>query len=385
MRKRIVENNQYKILTQEGYKDFVGIMQLPKVNTLKFILEDGYSISVSMNHEFEVDGMKCIAHELLEGELLETENGLREIIKIEFLEEKDHIYEVLDVKSSNHTYYADGILNHNCAFLGSSNTLIDPALLERMNTKNPVELKMGSYLNIYEQPIEGAMYILGVDSAKGTRKDYSVIQVLKILNEHNIEQVALYRNNEIDARDFAQVVISVSEFYNQAYIMLENNDVGEQVGNTIWYEYEYDKILNCDKKGIGIRSTRKTKLAANILLKRYVENGWLEILDRYTLYELSRYEEVTPNVFKAPRTGHDDCVTSLLWGLYFLTTVFFDGKNLDVKTIDKRYMVDTISKEDITAPVAIIGPDDENITDDSFKGPGEGWGYGETGDESFMF
>lgn len=252
-------------------------------------------------------------------------------------------------------------------FLGSSNTLIDPSLLERMNTINPIELKLGSYLNIYKQPEDGEMYILGVDSAKGTRKDYSVIQVLKINNEHDVEQVALYRNNTIEAREFAQVVISTSQFYNGAYIMLENNDVGGEVGTTIWYEYEYDKILNCDKKGIGIRSTKKSKLAANILLKRYIENGWLEIIDRYTLYELSRYEEIRPNVFQAPKDQNDDCVTSLLWGLYFITTVFFDGKNMDVKKIDDKFLINN-NEEDSFGPVAIIG-------DESGSDFDEGWGY----------
>jgi hypothetical protein len=249
-------------------------------------------------------------------------------------------------------------------FLGSSNTLIDTSMLERMNTKNPVEVKMGSYLSIYEQPIDGAMYILGVDSAKGTRKDYSVIQVIKIISERDIEQVALYRDNTIEPRDYAQVIISVSKFYNDAYIMLENNDVGETVANTIWYEYEYDKILNCDKKGIGIRSTRKTKLAANMLLKRYIENGWLEIIDKFTLFELSRYEEESPNVFQAPRGQNDDCVTSMLWALFFLTTVFFDGKNLNVKQIDDKFLIQKMEEEDTTSPVAITPDDEENISDE---------------------
>jgi len=262
-----------------------------------------------------------------------------------------------------------------CKFLGSTNTLIDSDLLERMQMKDPKTLKLGSFLTIYEEPKEGEMYMLGVDSAKGTGKDYSVIQVLKISSENDIEQVAVYRNNLIEPHDFAQIVISVSKYYNDCYMMVENNDVGGTVAESIWFEFEYDKIILCDKKGIGIRSTRKSKLAANILLKRYIENGWLEIIDRNTIYELSRYEEVTPNVFKAPRGGNDDCVMALIWGLYFVSTVHFDGKNTNIKKIDKKFLIDESKQED-DAPVMFF---DDGSTPDSINEEDldEGWGYDE--------
>ena len=73
-------------------------------------------------------------------------------------------------------------------------------------------------------------------------------------------------------------------------------------------------------------------------MKRYLENKWLKLNDRDTVVELSKYIETTPNVFKAEtRTTHDDCVTSLIWGMYFLTTQFFDGKDVSVKTVDDKY------------------------------------------------
>ena len=83
--------------------------------------------------------------------------------------------------------------------------------------------------------------------------------------------------------------------------MIENNDIGALVAEKIWYDYECDRIINVDKKGLGVRATRKTKLAGNLMLKRYMENGWINIVDRRTIYELSRYEEVTPNVGHSPR------------------------------------------------------------------------------------
>jgi len=227
-----------------------------------------------------------------------------------------------------------------CKFLGSSDTLIDGDTLERIEFSDPVDNKWGGLLSIYEKPIPNMLYILGVDSAKGTGRDYSVIQVLKVASEHDVTQVATFRYNKADTIDFAQYCISVSQYYNEAYMMVENNGEGGEVANFIWYEYEYDKILNCDRKGLGIRATKKSKLVANLLLKRYLENRWLTLSDKPTVSELSKYIEVKPNVFQAEtRMTHDDCVTSLIWALYFLQTEYYDGKNVDTKHVQDQFKI----------------------------------------------
>lgn len=247
-----------------------------------------------------------------------------------------------------------------CKFLGSSSTLIDPDVLERTNMESPIDNKYNGAMLIYEYPQQNAFYILGVDSSKGNGSDYSTIQVLKVTSEHDISQVAMYRNNLIGPDEFAQLAIGVSSYYNNAYMMVESNDIGELVVHKMWYDYECDRILNCDAKGLGIRATRKSKLAGNLLLKRYMENGWLDIKDRRTIYELSRYEEVSPNVFHAAgQNEHDDCVTSLIWGLYYLTTVFYDKDSnslSDVKNIDSKYRIDNDD-----TPVFVTPDEDENF------------------------
>ena len=93
----------------------------------------------------------------------------------------------------------------------------------------------------------------------------------------------------------------------------------------IWYDFECEKLLNLDPKGLGIRSTKKTKLEGNLTLKKYIENGWLKINDSETITELSRYEEVSPNVYHAnTQDGADDRVTSIIWGIYYINSDYFD-------------------------------------------------------------
>lgn len=245
-------------------------------------------------------------------------------------------------------------------FLGTNSTLVDSEVLERLEIKTPIDTKLGNFLNIYEHPEKDQMYILGVDTCMGLGKNYSVVQVLKIVHERCIKQVAVYRCNTIPPHDFAQVCISISKYYNEAYMMIENNnDCGIVTTETIWNEYEYDKILNFEKRGYGIRASKNNKLAANLLLKRYLHAGWLELCDRNTVYELSRYEEYNINVFRGADGSNDDCISSLLWGLYFVNSIFFDGKKTDVKVIDSKFLVDNKEEEEPEEPIGFI--DDESL------------------------
>lgn len=215
---------------------------------------------------------------------------------------------------------------YNCKFLGSSSQLIEADKLEELTPREPVDISHYSgALQIYEQPIEGEKYILGVDPGKGSGNDYSVIQVLKIVSEYEIHQVAVFRSNYIKIDKLVDITIGISDFYNECEVMAESNDVGELFCSDLWNKKSFDRLLNCDKKGLGIRATKKSKLEGNLLLKKYIENDWLTVCDKRTIYELSRYIEVSPNVFHAEgQNENDDCVSSLLWGLYYITTDFYD-------------------------------------------------------------
>lgn len=229
---------------------------------------------------------------------------------------------------------------HNCSFIGSSNTLISPEYLEKIQPQNPIEYKYNGAMCIYEQPEEGVKYVVGCDPSRGTGGDASTVQVFKINNEKDIDQVAMYSNEYVDPETFASVCVGISEFYNDAAIMVENNDIGYMVCEKIWYDLECENLINVDPKGLGIRATRKSKLAGNLLLKKYIENGYLGIVDKKTHFELSRYVEHQPGVYHAASdSDHDDSCTAAIWALEFLRTEFYDpdsnGKS-SVKSKDPR-------------------------------------------------
>ena len=225
-------------------------------------------------------------------------------------------------------------------FQGSSNTLINAEFFTRFFVKNPIEYKYNGSMLIYEQPIEGKQYVLGCDPSRGTGADSSTIQVLKINSEKDLEQVAIYHNEFVDPETFAEICIGVSDFYNSAPMMVESNDIGSLVCDKIWNEHENENLINIAKTGLGVSANRKTKLAGNLLLKKYIENGYLEVVDNRTRKELATYCEVSPGVFHADsESDKDDAVTSLIWAVTFITTEFYDpdsnGKSL-AKSKDNR-------------------------------------------------
>lgn len=234
-------------------------------------------------------------------------------------------------------------------FLGSSNTLIDNDLFEKMDPAHAIETKYDGRFRIYEYPEHKYQYILGIDIAHGVGGDSSVIQVLKVEDERNVKQVAVYQSSEISPHDFCKVIIAISDYYEDAQCIIESNDVGSAVLNLLWYEHEFDRIVNFDRHGFGVRANKKTKLAACMNMKKYIEKFFIELVDPKTILELSLFEEVQPNIFKAAAGKHDDLVTSLMWGLYFLSTDMFDGKGLLGSEINEYSLV----AEDQQTPIFV--------------------------------
>ena len=90
-------------------------------------------------------------------------------------------------------------------------------------------------MDVYEACQEDHDYVLTVDVARGVG-DYSAFVVIDI-TEFPHRVVAKFRNNEIKPMIFPNVIWEVAKSYNDAFILCEVNDVGDQVAailNLIW-------------------------------------------------------------------------------------------------------------------------------------------------------
>jgi hypothetical protein len=237
-----------------------------------------------------------------------------------------------------------------CAFLGSSSTLVKGSIIEMMDIQDAVEILKEGKFRIYAKPIidrkvddvliKGRTYVVGVDSAKGTGNDYSVANVFDITT-YPFRQVAIYRVNDKTTRNFAEYVVEIAKMFNNAYIMIENNDIGQAVVDYIWNDAEYENLVNYNTKNridIGIRSTPRTKSLANDIVKQLMEDFKLEICDSDTIYELSRYVELKPGKFGAEEGENDDCVTSMIWAIFIIKTNYLEDDDIkdEVKEIVKE-------------------------------------------------
>jgi len=133
-----------------------------------------------------------------------------------------------------------------CEFLGSVDTLISPSKLRTMVYDNPILRNAG--LDVYEERNEEHDYIITVDVARGVGNDYSAFVVTDITQfPHKV--VAKYRNNEIKPMLFPSIIYEVAKNYNNAYILCEVNDIGDQVASILNYDLEYQNVLMCSMRG----------------------------------------------------------------------------------------------------------------------------------------
>jgi hypothetical protein len=240
---------------------------------------------------------------------------------------------------------------HEVEFLGSASTVIDPDILADIITKYqaPIQTDLENHLNIFEKPDNDSMYILGVDTAKGTGEHYSAIQILKIESMKPIKliQVATYMHNGIDVYRFAQIVNRLGLYYNNAYLMVENNAEGSTVVNRLWWDFENDHLVNSGSKAkeLGVRATKTTKVKAVLLMKRFIEDGSLEIKDEETLTQLTTFIEENGKFFGEP---YDDLISALYWACYIFAMETKKGHKLDVigEEWKLRKSKDEVEKED---------------------------------------
>lgn len=249
-------------------------------------------------------------------------------------------------------------------FIGSSATLISGTKLRSLAFHNPISSDEG--LDIYEQPIPGRLYICTVDCAEGVEADYSTINVVDV-TETPYRQVAKYRNNKLPLLFFPTIIYSVAKKYNEAYALIETNNIGQQVVDILHYDLEYENIYKLEHHHIkgqsisagfrrstsfGIKTTKSVKKIGCANLKTLIENDKLIINDFDTIAEMNTFSRIRDS-YAAEEGNNDDLVMGLVLFAWLTAQTFFkDSTSIDVRKLmlaEQNMLVD----EDL-APVGII-------------------------------
>jgi hypothetical protein len=221
-----------------------------------------------------------------------------------------------------------------CNFLGSSNTLINPDTIGKMSVKPYVYTKDG--LDIFVEPEEDHIYMLVADTSRGVGGDYSAFTVLDI-TAYPYSVVAKYRNNKISPLLFPNIIYKVAKDYNKAYCLIEINDNGQQVADSLYMDLEYENVFfvgSNSKSGqylsggfssgatLGVRTTKQVKRLGCTSFKSLVESTKLLIHDPDIINEISTFIEVR-GTHKADEGYQDDLVMCLVLFSWATNELFF--------------------------------------------------------------
>jgi len=114
----------------------------------------------------------------------------------------------------------------DCDFLTSGTGVIDAVLLEKIRKDQctePVEKRgIDSNMWIWEQPNYSKDYIVCADVGRGDSADYSAFHIIEL---ETLTQVAEYKGR-INTKDFGNMLVSISTEYNDALLIVENNNIG---------------------------------------------------------------------------------------------------------------------------------------------------------------
>jgi hypothetical protein len=269
----------------------------------------------------------------------------------------------------------------DCEFIGSTLTLIAPSKLRTMTFQRPVASKGG--MDIYERPRKDRTYCIIADSAQGKEQDYSALSVFDI-TEIPYRQVAKYRDNKISPMLYPNIIYNIGSQYNTAWLMVEINDVGQQVAETLHFELEYENILMCSMHGrsgqkvgggfgknnqLGIRTSKQLKRIGCAALKEMIETDKLIVPDFETIAELTTFSS-KHNSYEAEEGSHDDLAMTLVIFSWLVQQQYFkDMTDLDIRQQMYKDQMEALEQDMLPFGIIDSGQEEETFTD----GTGQVW------------
>ena len=260
-----------------------------------------------------------------------------------------------------------------CEFIGSSNTLINPSKLRMIPWKKPRSINNG--LNLYSEPVQDRLYAIVVDVARGVGGDYSAFVVFDV-TQMPYHVVATYKNNNIPPMLYPQVIYNTAKHFKEALVLVEVNDIGQQVADILYHDFEYENILSTRAMGrggqqigpgfgqgstIGVKTTKQVKRIGCSVFKALVENDKLLINDYELLQEMSRFS--SKNGSYEAEDGHDDLVMCCVLFSWLSDQKYFkDLTDVDIR--ERLYKDNARIIEEELLPFGIISDGQEDYNNE---------------------
>lgn len=237
-------------------------------------------------------------------------------------------------QTSAKTAYARGIINRlskrtiNPLWIGEISYDMEKKtpgvyLIKCESSANVVSPETENRLHVWEKPISGERYCLGVDVSLGNDGgDYSCIQVIKLSSGHQKdEQVAVW-HGLIVPESLSEIVYAMGMWYNEALVAVEVNSMGMVTNSDLVRNWEYeniyrykrmDRLKNFMTDIIGFWTDEKSKRALMSKMSKALHEDTLIIRDQWTVNEFYDFNDE----YEAQGEGaHDDYLMALHIALY---------------------------------------------------------------------
>lgn len=247
---------------------------------------------------------------------------------------------------------------YECEFVGSGVTLIDYRCLEMLKASDPLPFDNGIWppaladivkdisIRVFKYPepagamdAKGYSYVASIDTAYGMRQDYHVMQIAKVYSNIKCEQVFTMSSNCTEVSDFCRIANIILKFYHNPFLIIEYNGPGKSTYDYFFNVAMYPNIINFDLHLRGLWATPTMKNNVVILLKMYVQRGYIKLHDYNTIMELMTFTKKTQNTWGGGGNTHDDHVTSLYWIIYFLNSTYYYGNFEEIENLSETEML----------------------------------------------
>lgn len=259
-------------------------------------------------------------------------------------------------------------------FQGSSGTLISGVTLKSLVHQLPFKVHEG--LAQYVIPEKEHQYVMVVDVSRGKGLDYSAFQIIDI-TKMPYNQVCVYKNNMVTPVDYAETINIFSKAYNNAAILVEINDIGGQVADTLYMDYESENLIYTENAGArgkriatgfskttdrGVRTTKSVKAIGCSMLKLLVEQNQLIINDHNTIEELSRFSKKGSS-YEAESGANDDLVMCLVLFAWMTDQQYFK----DLTNINTLMKLRDKAEEELENDYMLFGFIETGHTPEDYK------------------
>lgn len=278
------------------------------------------------------NGIGNMYHKLWEGAVQKTNEYIPFRVDWWDVPGRDKDWQVQTISNTSKLQFDQEFGN---TFFGTGDTLIDGGTLMELRAIDPIRHLEGGALLVYKEVEKGHNYICVVDVAKGVGGDYSTFNIIDT-SVTPFEQVCVYRNNKISPILFPNIIAKYATTYNNAYVIVENNDQGTIVCNGLYYELEYEDLhveSAMKANGLGVTMNKKVKRLGCSTIKDIIENRKLKLNDQETIIEISTFVAKGQS-YEASDGNHDDLMMNLvLFGYFTLGTQFSDLSDVNMKDL----------------------------------------------------